>query len=101
MAEPEDYTPPAAARLEPYGIEEPRWRARSAPPVRYNSFFPTMAFIPRCWSRVLLALVLVSSASGQTKKPTPPNVVVITVDTLRADHLGCYGYKQIKKPIID
>ena len=60
-----------------------------------------MAFIPRCWSRVLLALVLVSSAWAQTKKPTPPNVVVITIDTLRADHLGCYGYKQIKTPIID
>src|SRR3954469_6483164 len=60
-----------------------------------------MAFIPRCWSRVLLALVLVSSASGQTKKPTPPNVVVITIDTLRADHLGCYGYKQIHTAAID
>jgi arylsulfatase A-like enzyme/Flp pilus assembly protein TadD len=34
--------------------------------------------------------------------PKPaPNVVVITVDTLRADHLGCYGYKQIKSPNID
>lgn len=33
---------------------------------------------------------------------TPPvNVVVITIDTLRADHLGCYGYKQIRTPNID
>ena len=30
-----------------------------------------------------------------------PNVVVITIDTLRADHLGCYGYKQIRTPNID
>ncbi len=29
------------------------------------------------------------------------NVVVITVDTLRADHVGCYGYKQIRTPNID
>src|SRR5215472_8927807 len=29
------------------------------------------------------------------------NVVVITIDTLRADHLGCYGYKQIHTPNID
>jgi arylsulfatase A-like enzyme/Flp pilus assembly protein TadD len=29
------------------------------------------------------------------------NVIVITIDTLRADHLGCYGYKQIKTPNID
>ena len=30
-----------------------------------------------------------------------PNVVFITIDTLRADHLGCYGYKQIRTPHID
>ncbi len=29
------------------------------------------------------------------------NVVVITIDTLRADHLGCYGDKQIRTPNID
>lgn len=28
-------------------------------------------------------------------------MVLITIDTLRADHLGCYGYKQIKTPNID
>jgi arylsulfatase A-like enzyme/Flp pilus assembly protein TadD len=33
-------------------------------------------------------------------KPAP-NVVVITIDTLRADHLGCYGYKLIHTPNID
>ena len=33
-------------------------------------------------------------------KPTW-NVVLITIDTLRADHLGCYGDKQIKTPNID
>ncbi len=31
----------------------------------------------------------------------PPNVLLITVDTLRADRLGCYGYRQIKTPNID
>src|SRR6202140_902445 len=29
------------------------------------------------------------------------NVVIITIDTLRADHLGCYGDKQIRTPNID
>lgn len=29
------------------------------------------------------------------------NVVLITVDTLRADRLGCYGYKQVKTPNCD
>ena len=30
-----------------------------------------------------------------------PNVIFITIDTLRADHLGCYGYRQIETPNID
>ena len=30
-----------------------------------------------------------------------PNVVVITVDTLRADRLGCYGYEKAHTPHID
>src|SRR5205823_7864759 len=29
------------------------------------------------------------------------NVLLITIDTLRADHLGCYGYQGIKTPHID
>jgi len=34
--------------------------------------------------------------------PNPaPNVVFITIDTLRADHLGCYGYKRIHTPNLD
>ena len=30
-----------------------------------------------------------------------PNIILITIDTLRADHLGCYGYKQNTSPNID
>src|SRR5687767_14325267 len=29
-----------------------------------------------------------------------PNILILSIDTLRADHLGCYGYK-IKTPAID
>ncbi len=31
----------------------------------------------------------------------PLNIVVVTVDTLRADHLGCYGYTKIETPSLD
>lgn len=31
----------------------------------------------------------------------PPNVVLISLDTLRADHLGCYGYARNTSPNID
>lgn len=29
------------------------------------------------------------------------NVLLITVDTLRADHLGCYGHERARTPVID
>jgi len=31
----------------------------------------------------------------------PPNLLIITIDTLRPDHLECYGYKLIKTPRIN
>src|SRR6202167_3838880 len=30
-----------------------------------------------------------------------PSVVLITIDTLRADHVGCYGARTVKTPILD
>src|SRR5256884_2012120 len=45
--------------------------------------------------------------SSQTSRQKPsartslPDVYLITIDTLRADHVGCYGYKQIEPPALD
>ena len=33
--------------------------------------------------------------------PRPRHVVLVSIDTLRADHLGCYGYDRIETPNID
>ncbi len=33
--------------------------------------------------------------------PQPPNVLLICVDTLRADHLSLYGYRKVTSPAID
>ena len=41
-----------------------------------------------------------STPSTAARKPSP-DVFLITIDTLRADHVGCYGYKQIETPAID
>jgi arylsulfatase A-like enzyme/Flp pilus assembly protein TadD len=49
---------------------------------------------------LITSFFLVCSGLLAEVKPAP-NVVVITIDTLRADHLGCYGYKQIHTPNID
>lgn len=34
-------------------------------------------------------------------KARTPNVLLISIDTLRADHLGSYGYKQAQSPTLD
>ena len=34
-------------------------------------------------------------------KPSELNVLLFTLDTTRADHIGCYGYPQIQTPNID
>jgi choline-sulfatase len=33
--------------------------------------------------------------------PPKPDVFLITIDTLRADHVACYGYKNVETPAID
>jgi len=49
---------------------------------------------------VLLAHLL--APPGLSAAPdSKPNVIFITIDTLRADHVGCYGYKQVETPHID
>jgi arylsulfatase A-like enzyme/cytochrome c-type biogenesis protein CcmH/NrfG len=49
----------------------------------------------------ILLLAFGSCALAASKPSASPNVVFITIDTLRPDHLGCYGYKQIHTPNID
>src|SRR5436853_3167350 len=44
---------------------------------------------------------LLAAISAFAAANSAPNVIVITIDTLRADQLGCYGYKQIRTPNID
>lgn len=49
----------------------------------------------------LLIACLLACVGALAEVKSAPNVVVITIDTLRADHLGCYGDKQIRTPNID
>lgn len=39
--------------------------------------------------------------AGAATQQTPPSILLITVDTLRADHLDCYGYFRDTSPNID
>jgi choline-sulfatase len=43
-----------------------------------------------------------SIAKPTTHRPhTRPDVVLVTIDTLRADHVGCYGARMVKTPTLD
>jgi arylsulfatase A-like enzyme/Flp pilus assembly protein TadD len=59
-----------------------------------------MASTFRRFLSILTALAALRAAAQTPAKPAL-NIVLITIDTLRADHVGCYGYKQIKTPNID
>ena len=51
---------------------------------------------------VIAALVAwFAITAKRTPDSVPENVLFITVDTLRSDHLGCYGYGKVKTPNID
>jgi arylsulfatase A-like enzyme/Flp pilus assembly protein TadD len=48
----------------------------------------------------VLALLL-AHAGAQSSSRANSNVILITIDTLRADHVGCYGAKNVKTPTLD
>lgn len=50
---------------------------------------------------VIVLATLPVFLSNCRKKPPEPNVVLIVIDTLRADHLSTYGYKKSTAPFID
>jgi arylsulfatase A-like enzyme len=50
----------------------------------------------RCGAFALLAVLFACSS-----EPRPPNIVVYVVDTLRADHLGLYGYERDTSPRLE
>ncbi|HUR28274.1 MAG TPA: sulfatase [Planctomycetota bacterium] len=49
---------------------------------------------------VLLALIC-GACSGESEPTKPLHVVLIVVDTLRADHLSTYGYHRPTSPVLD
>ena len=49
----------------------------------------------------IAALLVAAAVSAFRSRTGPPNVLLITVDTLRADHLHCYGQPLPTSPHID
>jgi arylsulfatase A-like enzyme len=49
----------------------------------------------------LLFLLIFVSCGNLAEQEKRPNIVLISIDSLRADHLGCYGYSRNTSPVID
>ena len=53
----------------------------------------------------ILVVVLLAVVAGPwrlgLRAPARPNVLLLSIDTLRADHLGCYGGTRVATPNID
>ncbi|MHC4457165.1 MAG: sulfatase-like hydrolase/transferase [Planctomycetota bacterium] len=66
-------------------------------------FFKT-EYIKRTSAVLVLVLItfnLIFLVDNKINCPRTPNVVLIGVDTLRADHLKCYGYDRETSPEVD
>jgi choline-sulfatase len=50
---------------------------------------------------VLAALLPCGLEATVLARRRAPNVILITIDTVRADHLGCYGATNVKTPTLD
>ena len=53
---------------------------------------------------LILVTFLLAAAplgAGQQKRTAKPDVFLVTIDTLRADHVHCYGYENIQTPALD
>ena len=58
----------------------------------------------RCVGSVVVALVVAgysTACSRSESRGTPPNIVLIVIDTLRADHLDSYGYPHSTAPTLE
>jgi len=58
-----------------------------------------MAVMPQAGAVAPAAGPIASPDAG--KGAVRPNILFILIDTLRADHLGCYGYGRPTSPVID
>ena len=54
-----------------------------------------------CWLCLVGLVTLGACKSGSAPSPSRLNLLLVTIDTLRADRLGCYGYSQIETPNLD
>jgi choline-sulfatase len=58
--------------------------------------------VKAAWKLAVFCLATASLGAGQAQRnATQRDVFLITIDTLRADHVHCYGYESIQTPALD
>ena len=61
----------------------------------------TVSFVLMTALCLLTACSRAKESGSTSAEASGPNIILITVDTLRADRLGCYGYSAARTPNID
>ena len=69
--------------------------------LRSASIFELAREILIVCSTILCVFLLMETKQAIADDANMPNVFFITIDTLRADHLGSYGYDRGTSPHID
>jgi len=75
--------------------------------MRRLAIFLGTIFVPIFVGITLFGTAALGQTSGRPSSQTAasrkssPDVYLITIDTLRADHVGCYGYTQVETPALD
>ncbi len=57
--------------------------------------------MPQMRRLFLLSMIAVAALACGRRPPAHPPVIIISVDTLRSDHLPAYGYRGVETPAID
>lgn len=63
--------------------------------------FAKMRFLWALCSLVLLTALHAAPNPARFPATAAPNVILLTLDTTRADHLGCYGFRAAQTPVLD
>lgn len=80
----------------------PRPQTASGSHMRARAALVVSALVAMTCTNLVAPPKSISGAPPASPAPAqPPSVILISVDTLRADHLGCFGYHGVATPNID
>jgi choline-sulfatase len=77
------------------------WSGRFAANAAASAMVISLLVCGRAASQTSARPLASNLQKGRTPRNSAPDIFLITIDTLRADHVGCYGYKQVETPALD